>query len=38
MSAHFAVRFVMIVFTLGWILPLLLSHWTADRNAIQRER
>lgn len=36
MSAHFAVRFVMIAVTLGWILPLLLSHWTADRDAIQQ--
>jgi hypothetical protein len=36
MSTHFAVRFVMIAFTLGWILSLLLSHWTAGRDAIRQ--
>jgi hypothetical protein len=34
MSAHFAARFVMIA--RGWILPLLLSHWTASRDAIRQ--
>jgi len=34
MSTHFAVRFVMIAFALGWILPLLPSHWAAGKNTI----
>ena len=36
MSTHFAVRFVMIAFALGWIAPLALSHWTADKDTVRQ--